>query len=94
MEYREGGLTQRVLRVSHYVKTLATEIGMDSDTIDILFEAVPLYDIGKIGVPDYIVLKADHLNKVETDEMRKHPEIGAHIIGKHESPLLATARRG
>ena len=93
MEYREGGLTQRVLRVSHYVKTLATEIGMDSDTIDILFEAVPLYDIGKIGVPDYIVLKADHLNKVETEEMRRHPEIGAHIIGKHDSPLLATARQ-
>ena len=93
MEYREGGLTQRVLRVSHYVKALATEIGMDSETIDILFEAVPLYDIGKIGVPDYIVLKADHLNKVEAEEMRKHPEIGAHIIGKHESPLLSTARQ-
>jgi cyclic di-GMP phosphodiesterase len=92
MEYREGGLTQRVLRVSHYVKALATEIGMDSAMVDILFEAVPLYDIGKIGVPDYIVLKADHLNKVETAEMRKHPEIGAHIIGKHDNPLLATAR--
>ena len=93
MEYREGGLTQRVLRVSHYVKTLATEVGMDSDTVDILFEAVPLYDIGKIGVPDYILLKADHLNQIETAEMRKHPEIGAHIIGKHESPLLATAHQ-
>ena len=93
MEYREGGLTQRVLRVSHYAKTLATEAGMDSDTVDILFEAVPLYDIGKIGVPDYIVLKADHLNQIETAEMRKHPEIGAHIIGKHESPLLATAHQ-
>jgi putative two-component system response regulator len=92
MEYREGGLTHRVLRVSHYVKLLATEIGMDADLIEIVFEAVPLYDIGKIGVHDYILLKSNHLNKVETAEMRKHPEIGAHIIGKHESPLLATAR--
>ena len=92
MEYREGGLTQRVLRVSHYVKALATEAGMDSDTVDILFEAVPLYDIGKIGVPDYVLLKTDQLNKVETSEMRRHPEIGAHIIGQHENPLLATAR--
>ena len=91
MEYREGGLTQRVLRVTHYVKALATEIGMDSGMIDVLFEAVPLYDIGKIGVPDYILLKADHLNKIEVEEMRRHPEIGAHIIGKHDSPLLATA---
>jgi putative two-component system response regulator len=57
MEYREGGLTQRVLRVSHYVKALATEAGMDSDTVDILFEAVPLSTSGKIGVPDYILLK-------------------------------------
>ena len=93
MEYREGGLTQRVLRVSHYVKTLATEAGMDSDTVETLFEAVPLYDIGKIGVPDYILLKADHLNQIETAEMRRHAEIGAHIIGKHESPLLATAHQ-
>ncbi|MGH8676076.1 MAG: HD domain-containing phosphohydrolase [Burkholderiales bacterium] len=92
MEYREGGLTNRVLRVSHYVKALAAEAGMDSDLIEILFEAVPLYDIGKIGVPDYILLKTDQLNKIETTEMRRHPEIGAHIIGKHETPLLATAR--
>ncbi len=93
MEYREGGLTHRVLRVSHYVKLLATEIGIDSDTVEVLFEAVPLYDIGKIGVHDYILLKADNLNKVEWEEMRMHPEIGAKIIGKHESPLLATARQ-
>ena len=93
MEYREGGLTQRVLRVSHYAKTLAVEIGMDSEMVDVLFEAVPLYDIGKIGVPDYILLKSDHLNKVELDEMRKHPEIGAHIIGKHDTPLLAAAHQ-
>ena len=92
MEYREGGLTHRVLRVSHYVKLLATEIGMDADMIEVVFEAVPLYDIGKIGVHDYILLKSDHLNKVETAEMRRHPEIGAQIIGKHENPLLATAR--
>ncbi len=93
MEYREGGLTHRVLRVSHYVKLLATEIGMDADIIEVLFEAVPLYDIGKIGVPDYILLKSDHLNKVELEEMHRHPEIGAQIIGKHENPLLAMARQ-
>jgi len=92
MEYREGGLTHRVLRVSHYVKVLATQIGMDPEMIEIVFEAVPLYDVGKIGVPDYILLKTDHLNKVEVAEMRRHPEIGAHIIGQHENPLLATAR--
>jgi len=92
MEYREGGLTHRVMRVSHYVKLLAVEIGMDAELVEIVFEAVPLYDIGKIGVPDYILLKTDHLNKVEFAEMRRHPEIGAHIIGQHENPLLATAR--
>ena len=92
MEYREGGLTHRVLRVSHYVKLLATQIDMDAEMIEIVFEAVPLYDIGKIGVPDYILLKTDHLNKVEVAEMRRHAEIGAHIIGQHENPLLATAR--
>jgi putative two-component system response regulator len=92
MEYREGGLSHHVMRVSHYVRILATELGMDEETAQLLFEAVPLYDVGKLGVPDYILRSADRLNKVEWQEMRRHPEIGAAIIGEHNDPLLAMAR--
>jgi putative two-component system response regulator len=92
MEYREGGLSHRVMRVSHYVRLLALELGVDDETVQLLFEAVPLYDIGKLGVPDYILRSADRLNKVEWQEMQRHPEIGAAIIGEHHDPLLSVAR--
>lgn len=92
MEYREGGLSHRVMRVSHYVRALAKEMGVDEDTARLMFEAVPLYDIGKIGVPDYILRSADRLNKIEWQEMRRHPEIGAEIIGEQRDPLLSLAR--
>ena len=92
MEFREGGLSHHVMRVSHYVRLLAAELGVDEPTTQLLFEAVPLYDIGKLGVPDYILRSADRLNKVEWQEMRRHPEIGATIIGEHKDPLLALAR--
>ena len=81
MEYREGGLSHHVMRVSHYVRILAGELGVDQQTAQLMFEAVPLYDIGKLGVPDYILRSADRLNKVEWQEMRRHPEVGAAIIG-------------
>jgi putative two-component system response regulator len=80
------------MRVSHYVRILALELGVDAPSAQLLFDAVPLYDIGKLGVPDYILRSADRLNKVEWQEMRRHPEIGATIIGEHKDPLLATAR--
>ena len=92
MEYREGGLTNRVVRVSHYVGLLAHALGLKEEVCDVLFQAAPLYDIGKLGVPEHILRKTDELNKKEWEEMRKHPEIGARIIGEHKDPLLETAR--
>ena len=93
LEHREGGLTNRVVRVSHYVKLLATGLGANAKTAELLFEAAPLYDIGKIAVPDHVLRKTDALNEAEWQEIRRHPEIGAEIIGEHRDPLLAAARQ-
>ena len=92
LEFREGGLSHRVARVSHYVRILAEELGVDAETVRLMFEAAALYDIGKLGVPDYILRSADRLNKAEWTEVRRHPEIGAAIIGEHRDPLLSMAR--
>ena len=92
MEYREGGLTNRVLRVSHYVELLSRAVGLKSKVVEVLSHAAPLYDIGKMGVPENILCKADKLNDSEWAEMRKHAEIGAKIIGDHKDPLLEQAR--
>ena len=92
MEYREGGLTNRVLRVGEYVQLLAHTLGLKSKVVEILSQAAPLYDIGKMGIPEHILTKSDALNEKEWEEVRKHPEIGAGIIGSHKDPLLEQAR--
>jgi putative two-component system response regulator len=91
-EQRESGLTNRVVRVSHYVKLLALAMGVKPGVCEVLFQAAPLYDIGKLGVPENILRKSGELNKKEWEVMRRHPEIGANIIGRHNDPLLETAR--
>ena len=92
MEFREGGLTNRVARVGEFVGVLAHSMGMKSKVVEILSQAAPLYDIGKMGVAESILTKSDALNEKEWDEVRKHPEIGAGIIGEHKDPLLEQAR--
>jgi putative two-component system response regulator len=92
MEFREGGLTNRVLRVSRYVELLAQGLGLKGRTCEVLAQAAPLYDIGKLGVAEHILRKSDRLNDSEWQEMRRHPEIGARIIGEHRDPMLESAR--
>jgi len=92
MEFREGGLTNRVLRVGEYVALLSEALGLKGKVVEILSQAAPLYDIGKLGVPEHILKKSDKLVEAEWVEMRKHPEIGAGIIGEHKDPLLEQAR--
>ena len=92
MEYREGGLTNRVMRVGHYVQLLAKALGLKDKVVELLSEAAPLYDIGKLAVPDHVLRKSDTLNASEWAEIRKHPETGASIIGEHKDPLLEQAR--
>jgi putative two-component system response regulator len=92
MEFREGGLTNRVLRIGEYVALLCQSIGLKSKVVEILSQAAPLYDIGKMGVSEHVLQKSDALNAKEWEEMRKHPEIGAGIIGEHQDPLLEQAR--
>jgi putative two-component system response regulator len=92
MEFREGGLTNRVLRVSRYVELLAQAIGLKDKVVEVLTEAAPLYDIGKLGVPEHILTKSDALNEKEWEQVRRHAETGARIIGEHKDPLLEQAR--
>lgn len=92
MEYREGGLTNRVMRVTHHVQQLAQALGLKEKVVELLSQAAPLYDIGKLGVPDHALRKSDKLLDSEWAEIRKHPETGASIIGEHKDPLLEQVR--
>ena len=91
-EFKDDETGQHVIRMSHYTRILAEAAGMSAIDVDMLFNAAPMHDIGKIGIPEAILLKPGKLDDEEWKTMRKHPAIGAGIIGRHAHPLLNTAR--
>nr|WP_227657596.1 two-component system response regulator [Candidatus Magnetaquicoccus inordinatus] len=90
-EFRDNETGLHVLRMSHYAQLLGAACGMSEAETILLLNASPLHDVGKIGIPDHILLKPGKLTEEEFLQIRNHPEIGAEIIGKEDSPLLKMA---
>lgn len=91
-EYKDNETGMHVLRMSHYSKILALAYGFSDAAAEILLHAAPMHDIGKIGIPDSIMLKPGKLTKEEFDIMKTHPQIGAEILGDCDSELLLIAK--
>jgi putative two-component system response regulator len=91
-EFKDDETGQHVIRMSHYVRLLAEAIGLPSAEVEVFFHAAPMHDIGKIGIPEAILLKPGKLTPEEWEVMKRHPAIGAGIIGRHTNALLETAR--
>lgn len=91
-EFKDDDTGLHVVRMSHYCRLIALEAGLSETAADLLLQAAPMHDIGKIGIPDHILQKPGKLTDEEWVVMRKHPAIGAGIIGRHEDVLLDTAR--
>jgi len=91
-EFKDNETGNHVLRMSHYARLIAEAHGLGEETANIIFNTAPMHDIGKIGIPDSILLKPGKLDAEEWKIMRQHPIMGAEIIGKHENELLETAR--
>ncbi|MBF0193448.1 MAG: response regulator [Magnetococcales bacterium] len=91
-EFRDSDTGLHVVRMSHYSHILGKACGMQNDESFLLLHAASMHDIGKIGVPDRILLKPGKLDSTEWDIMQQHAKIGAEIIGKHPSELLEMAR--
>ena len=93
MEFHESAASgNKGIRVAQYVKLLATAAGAKPDAADLMMKAAPLYDIGKMGVPTEILRKPGKLSAPELERVRRHPQLGAEIIGEHQDPVLALAR--
>ncbi|MGW8390678.1 response regulator [Pseudoduganella sp. HUAS MS19] len=90
-EYKDNETGLHVIRMSHYARLLGAAAGFDEQEADDLFISAPMHDIGKIGIPDNILQKPGRLTPEEYAVMQTHPGIGAHIIGHHESGMLAMA---
>lgn len=94
MEFHESAAAgNRVARVSQYAKLITQAAGMKPEVADMMLKASPLYDIGKLAVPSDILRKPGKLSAPDLERVRRHPEIGAEIIGEHQDPVLALARK-
>ncbi|MFQ5449485.1 MAG: HD-GYP domain-containing protein [Nitrospinaceae bacterium] len=90
-EYRDNETGLHVIRMSHLCGRLGREAGLDEARCELLLHAAPLHDIGKIGIPDQILLKAGKLSEEEWEMMRLHPIIGAEILSGSDSEMMQLA---
>lgn len=90
-EYRDDDTGLHTRRVGHCCARIAEELGLSSQEVDLLQRAAPLHDVGKIGVPDSILLKPGKLTAEEFEVIKQHTVIGAKILSGSRSPWLQMA---
>ncbi len=90
-EYRDNDTGAHIVRMSHYAAILAQAAGMNEEECRLIQQSMPMHDIGKIGIPDEILLKPDKLTDEEWLTMRRHTLIGAELLSGSDSPLLQMA---
>ena len=91
--YRDHETGQHVMRIAHYARRLALATGWATPDAELLFEAAPMHDVGKIGVPDAIIHKPGPLTREEWMLLKRHTEIGAEVLSGSRSPLIELARQ-
>jgi len=90
-EFKDNETGLHVLRMSHISRILAIKLGFNEAFSDDLLNAAPMHDIGKIGIPDNILLKPGRLDDDEMTVMKQHPKIGADILDNSSSSLIQLA---
>lgn len=90
-EYRDPETGGHIKRMAHYSRLIAMHLGLSVDQQDLLLQAAPMHDIGKVGTPDLILLKPGRLTEEEFVIMKQHAVIGYEVLNASSSPLLKTA---
>ena len=92
-EYRDDNTHEHTQRVGDVAARLARNLGHDDRTVWLVRQAAPLHDLGKIAVPDNILLKPGRLTNEEFEVVKTHAVLGARVLAGGESDLLQTAER-
>ena len=79
-EYRDEDTGAHIQRMSNYAAAVARQMGVNDTTVNWLLHAAPMHDVGKIGIPDRILLKPGKLDDEEWEIMKQHTVIGAKIL--------------
>ncbi|MBI2485824.1 MAG: response regulator [Deltaproteobacteria bacterium] len=90
-EYKDEVTAAHIHRISLYSEALARKFGLPEEQVKLIKLASPMHDIGKIGIPDSILLKPGKLTPDEFEIMKKHTVMGARILAGSSSPLLRMA---
>lgn len=91
-EYRDEETGNHIIRMSQMCVLLAHKLGWSEQDCELILHASPMHDIGKIGIPDAILLKPGKLDGDEWTIMKTHAEIGARLLEGNDSELLSMAR--
>jgi len=91
-EYRDNETGLHIIRMSKYSALLARSLGWSETKSELMLNASPMHDIGKIGIPDAILLKPGKFEPHEWEIMKTHSTIGAELLDGDDSPLLELAR--
>jgi putative two-component system response regulator len=91
-EYRDGDTAAHIERIGCYAGMLAESLRLPPEEVELARLAAPMHDVGKIGIPDHILLKPGPLTAAEWEIMRTHPVIGANILDGSPSPVVQAGR--
>ena len=91
-EYRDEETGDHILRISRYSALIAEKIGLSPSVVDNIRYASPMHDVGKIGIPDRILLKPGPLTSEEMNIMKRHTTIGASILDNARAEILRYAQ--
>ena len=90
-EFRDAETGRHTERMSRYCELLARRLGLDEERCDLIRVASPLHDIGKIAVPDGVLLKPGPLTPDERKQIERHTEVGYKLMSNSSSELLEVA---
>ena len=88
IELRDTGTSVYLESVAHVAGLIAEELGLSEDEARLIEMAAPLHDVGKIAIPDSVLLKAGPLSDDERDVMRAHPRIGHHLLSGSQNRFI------
>jgi len=91
-EYKDFQTGLHIERMSNYVYHIAKAYGLNETHANLLLNVAPLHDIGKIGIPEHILLKPGKLSHDEFETVKSHCKMGAQIIGEHDEELMKAAK--
>ena len=92
-EFRDGETSEHLSRVSLYCEAVARHLGLPESDVASIKVASLLHDVGKVGIPDSIMLKPGRFTAYERQVMNKHTEYGAQILANSDSPIIQLAEQ-